>query len=116
MLKSNRTTMFLSLFLLVLSLSGLMGCGRNAATVIMPVIEPALEPIAEPTGEPTKPEGEISKRALESPCGAAQGSIPASNPCIQYMGRCDFSDSTLGRFSWPGVVIEARFVGSRVTA
>lgn len=49
-------------------------------------------------------------------CGTSKGAIPASNPCIRYLGRVDASDPETVRFDWPGTVIEARFQGSQVKA
>jgi lysophospholipase L1-like esterase len=44
----------------------------------------------------------------------AMGLVPADNPCIQYYGRWDMSDSLHPRFSWPGVYIITEFTGTRI--
>ena len=40
--------------------------------------------------------------------------IPANNPCIQYYGRWDMTDSLHPRFSWPGVYLITEFTGTSI--
>ena len=40
--------------------------------------------------------------------------VPADNPCIQYHGRWDLSDSLHPRHSWPGVFITTEFSGTSI--
>jgi hypothetical protein len=40
--------------------------------------------------------------------------IPANNPCIQYYGRWDMTDSLHPRHSWPGVYLCAGFSGTSI--
>jgi hypothetical protein len=40
--------------------------------------------------------------------------IPANNPCIQYYGRWDMTDSLHPRHSWPGVYLLAEFSGTSI--
>ncbi len=44
----------------------------------------------------------------------AETFVPADNPCIQYSGRWDFSDSLNPRHSWPGIYIVAVFDGDTI--
>jgi len=40
--------------------------------------------------------------------------IPANNPCIQYFGRWDITDSLHPHHSWPGVYLVAEFSGTSI--
>jgi hypothetical protein len=40
--------------------------------------------------------------------------VPPNNPCIEYAGRWDLSDSLDPRHSWPGVFIETIFSGDSI--
>ena len=46
-------------------------------------------------------------------CGTATGDIPASDPCIRYIGRAMASDTAVS-FNWASMVITAKFSGTSV--
>lgn len=95
------------------ALAALIGCLDDRP------LGPPQDPVAKLDGEapPKRIAADPGLPASGSEdCGTSKGDIPASNPCIRYLGRVDFSDPGTVRFDWPGTVIEARFQGSRVKA
>jgi hypothetical protein len=60
--------------------------------------------------------GWAGSAAVPETCRDDVDHIPADNPCIRYHGRFDHANPHAPAFSWPGVVIEARFRGTSVAA